>query len=291
MIGFVILVLLAIVFIWVNTQYQKQNYYKITGNSLLSVWFDTGKLGEYMIYRYLRNYEKSGAKFLFNVYIPKSDGTTSEIDLLMITDRGIFVFESKNYSGWIFGNEKSQYWYQTLPAGRGKSHKEKFYNPILQNESHIKYLRTFLAGESPIESIIVFSERCTLKQVDYSAERVTVTKRENIESVVYSLYAKATPDILTHMQIDMIYQKLYPCTQVDTAVKLRHIETIQGKMETAPVTESVASQEPICPRCGGKLILRKAKRGANAGNQFYGCSNYPKCRYVRDITDSTVHEA
>ena len=38
----------------------------------------------------------------------KEDGETSEVDLIFITQKGIFVFESKNYSGWIFGDEKSR---------------------------------------------------------------------------------------------------------------------------------------------------------------------------------------
>lgn len=48
------------------------------------------------------------------MYVPKDDGTTTEIDLIMLSPMGIYVFESKNYSGWIFGNEKSRYWTQTL---------------------------------------------------------------------------------------------------------------------------------------------------------------------------------
>jgi len=39
----------------------------------------------------------------------------------------------------------------------------------------------------------------------------------------------------------------------------------------------------ICPRCGSKLVLRTAKKGDNAGNQFYGCSSFPKCRYVKNL--------
>ena len=42
----------------------------------------------------------------------------------------------------------------------------------------------------------------------------------------------------------------------------------------------------ICPRCGGKLVVRTAKRGDNVGKQFYGCSNYPKCKYTRNIESS-----
>lgn len=37
---------------------------------------------------------------------------------------------------------------------------------------------------------------------------------------------------------------------------------------------------PICPKCGQVMILRTAKKGANAGNQFWGCSNYPACRAI-----------
>jgi restriction system protein len=36
-----------------------------------------------------------------------------------------------------------------------------------------------------------------------------------------------------------------------------------------------------CPRCGKTLVLRTARRGKNAGQQFYGCSGFPDCRYAR----------
>ena len=41
--------------------------------------------------------------------------------------------------------------------------------------------------------------------------------------------------------------------------------------------------ELICPRCGNKLVLRTAKKGQNIGNQFYGCSGYPKCKYIKNL--------
>ena len=59
-----------------------------------------------------------GEKILRNIYIPKDDGSTSEIDVLYISRKGIFVFESKNYSGWIFGKESDQYWTVSLPNGQ-----------------------------------------------------------------------------------------------------------------------------------------------------------------------------
>lgn len=101
-------------------------------------------------------------KMLRNVYIPKGDGGTSEIDVLYITQKGIFVLESKNYSGWIFGDDKSQFWTACLPNGE----KYRFYNPVKQNQSHIRCLRNYLAPMNiPMFSIVVFSERCTLKKL------------------------------------------------------------------------------------------------------------------------------
>jgi predicted RNA-binding Zn-ribbon protein involved in translation (DUF1610 family) len=43
------------------------------------------------------------------------------------------------------------------------------------------------------------------------------------------------------------------------------------------------SESPRCPKCGGEMILRTAKKGANAGGQFWGCSNYPQCRGMVEV--------
>ena len=44
-----------------------------------------------------------------------------------------------------------------------------------------------------------------------------------------------------------------------------------------------AADKMICPKCGSELVFRTAKKGANAGNQFYGCSAFPKCRYTQQL--------
>ena len=88
--------------------YVKSSYYMVTKTSPIQLYFDKGKLGEYFTYRHLRSAEKNGAKFLFNIYIPKGEEETTEIDVLMIHTKGLFVFESKNYSGWIFGSENQK---------------------------------------------------------------------------------------------------------------------------------------------------------------------------------------
>ena len=52
---------------------------------------------------------------------------------------------------------------------------------------------------------------------------------------------------------------------------------------TEKVKETDSGTGLICPRCGSELVVRTAKKGANVGNMFYGCSNFPRCRFVRNI--------
>lgn len=227
MIYLLILIILTIVFFKIITDYKKTTYYKITKYSYASMRFDKGKYGEYLIFKYLKNFEEKGARFLFNAFLPKENGKTTEIDVLMICSMGIFVFESKNYGGWIFGSETQKNWYQTFPKGRGKSHKEIFYNPIMQNESHIKALNNFFGEQLPTKSIITFSERCTLKSIQLKSDDVKVIKRDKVYKVISDIFSQTKNELLTEIQINDIYNKLYPCTQVDDSTKVQHILDIK----------------------------------------------------------------
>lgn len=214
-----------------NIDYKKSTYYQITKIPYGSLKNDTGHYGEFLTYNALKYLEGNGSKFLFNVYLPKEDGTTTEIDLLMISPRGIFVFESKNYSGWIFGSEHQRDWYQTLPAGKGASRKERFYNPIMQNNSHIRHLKAFLGEEMPMKSIIVFSDRCTLKSIQVLSNDVSVVNRCNAASAANGMYSRLPCDTLSSTKIEHIYNKLYPYTQVDAMTKSQHNINIYGNFK------------------------------------------------------------
>lgn len=103
-----------------------------------------GRRGEKLTERELKLVQFLGRdeKILRNVYIPKENGGTSEIDVLYITQKGIFVIESKNYSGWVFGSEKNYQWTVSLSNGI----KNKLYNPIKQNQTHMKWLQNYVGG-------------------------------------------------------------------------------------------------------------------------------------------------
>jgi Nuclease-related domain len=74
---------------------------------------------------------------LKNVTLPIADGTT-QIDHVLVSTKGIFVIEKKDFSGWIFGNPKLPKWTQSTRWG-----KYKFQNPIHQNHKHIKELERY----------------------------------------------------------------------------------------------------------------------------------------------------
>ena len=232
----------------------------------------TGSIGELFTHCGLdivRLFGQDG-KILQNVYIPKNDGTTSEIDLLFITRKGIFVIESKNYSGWIFGSESDLYWTASLYG-----QKNKFYNPIKQNMNHIKWLKNYLGADIKMFSMIIFSDRCEFKKVNVDSADVRVIHRfQMFHSISEIWYSSA--DVLGTAQINDIFSVLSSLTGADDSVRKAHIENINNKFGN---TDSGM----MCPRCGSVLVLRQAKNGSNAGSSFYGCSAFPKCRYTKNL--------
>lgn len=255
---------------------------------LIDQWLhsdDTGYFGEYLI-DYALNSLPGYAKKLCNVYLPYK-GRTSEIDVIMLHEKGIFVFESKNYSGWIFGDEKSQYWTQCLNAKT----RNRFYNPIMQNHTHIKALQEYLALKSTqrIFSYIIFSQRCELKKISNSSESITVVRRPDMLKALRRKMENLLP-FYSKEQIDEMYEALLPLTDVTESEKNEHIKQVEEikpsiKRETRD-TEKAASTPPICPKCGAQMILRTAAKGTNKGKQFYGCPNFPKCRSIINLLDT-----
>lgn len=110
---------------------------------MLRIPDDRGDALEYIIDYALNN------ALLVNVYktyknllVPRVEGEdrTAEIDVLIASDKGIFVLESKNYAGWIFGSADQHRWTASL----NRYTKESFYNPIMQNRAHVKAVAAYL---------------------------------------------------------------------------------------------------------------------------------------------------
>lgn len=255
----------------------------------------TGRVGETKIDIQLNLVSLFGkpGMILRNIYIPIQNEQTSEIDLLFITRKGLFVIESKYYSGYIFGNEHNQQWTTSLYAGknawgRTKTEKHQFYNPIKQNQSHIKALMKHLGMDTPCFSVIVFSDRCELKNITVYSPDVHICQQASLHRVIAHIW-DTSPDILSDAQITAIHATLQPLTNQDVSVKKQHIQNINNAMHIQQASPPTPTSEPpthaqppqICPLCGSPLVLRTARNGPTAGSRFWGCSRFPSCRYTK----------
>lgn len=219
------LVFALIVYIILEGNHEKNTYYQQTENSLFNLRNDSGAKGEYNIYKQLAYLENERNKFLFNLYIPKMNGETAEIDAVYISPKGMFVLESKNYSGWIFGNDSQKTWTQTLP-GRWGVEKYHFYNPVWQNESHISVLREHCPSTVPVYSIIVFSGNCEFKNLTINRLNTKVVKSHELSGAISEL-AQNSKIELTDAAVNSIYNSLLSYTHADIKTKNKHINDVQ----------------------------------------------------------------
>ncbi len=176
-----------------------------------------------------------------------------QIDHIEIRHNGIFCIETKNYIGWIFGSENQDKRTQTLYTRE----KHQFVNPLKQNKSHIYHLSKILGKKYKINSLVVM--------VQNNADKVKLPNVINIDNL--KSYLKNFNDGTNYSseEMDDIYQKIISAkADMSTREHVDNIKKTQSELK-----------EGVCPRCGGKLVLREGNYG-----KFYGCSNYPKCKFL-----------
>lgn len=198
-------------------KYKKSNY-KIESNvGLLQYLMNIGYFGEALTFFVLEKLPVY-SKIMTNLYIPTEEGTT-EIDLLFICSFGIYVIESKNYSGWIFGSENSKNWTSIIYKT-----KNKFLNPIWQNKKHIKYLNKIL-NDVELKSLIVFSERCEFKKLNLGNS--IVIKRNELKNTILK---DSHNNIYSNEQIDAFYSLLQKYSNKTEKEKREHIDYINNNL-------------------------------------------------------------
>lgn len=208
-------------------RFSNSGYSLSSGNRFFKTISDKGAYGEFLVFEMLESLGE-GNRILTNIYLPAENGRTTEIDLLMVHPTGIYVFESKNYSGWIFGDEKGRNWTQSLKGGK----KISFYNPVRQNRGHINALMENLrdVGPESFFSYIVFSERCELKKVSVSSPNTSVLKRNRLKTaLVADIAGRRT--VLGESEISGIYGILSWYSLADDSVKVKHVRAIREDIE------------------------------------------------------------
>ena len=191
-----------------------------------------------------------------NLVLVDDNNKSHQIDHIEIRENGIFCIETKNYIGWIFGNENSEKWTQTLYTGE----KHQFFNPLKQNKSHCYHISKVIGSKYRVNSLVVMAND--------NADKIDCDNVINLKDLKSYLKHFDNGVSLTIEQMDDVYHKL-----LDAASDMTNREHVKNIKQTQKELNN-----NICPRCGGELVLRK---GAN-GN-FYGCSNYPKCKFTKKV--------
>lgn len=193
-------------------------------------------------------------QYVINDLILVNEGMSSQIDHIVINPRGIFVIETKNYSGEIYGSESQHEWTQVLAYGKVKN---KLYNPLKQNATHVYNVKK-IVGKLPVYSLVVFVQNNT-RHIDANGVIPLRALRRALQS---------GETVLTLKQMQTAYNLLLSNESgISTQEHVHNIRKQQWNLECG-----------ICPRCGGTLVLRKGKYG-----EFWGCSNYPKCKFIKKI--------
>lgn len=186
-------------------------------------WTDAGKSGEQILYRTLVDkFHVPENQILRNVYIPTSDGKTSEIDLLAVSKKGLLVFECKNYGGNIYGDAKRPKWIQYL--GRKKSY---FYNPLMQNRTHVRHLKKYLEefGDLPAIPMVATITRGNWKVKNLAPDDYMLGVNCHLKDILSSL-----PDSELMVQsFAAILAKMRPLARPSDEVKQKHIEDINDR--------------------------------------------------------------
>ncbi|MGQ5394400.1 NERD domain-containing protein [Paenibacillus sp. M.A.Huq-84] len=221
-----------------------------------------GYFGERSISIKLKKLDPQKYIVLNDVMIPSVKGKTTQIDHVVVSLYGIFVIETKNYRGWIYGNEHSEYWTQVI-----YKRKEKLYNPVRQNYGHVKALEQILSDYShvPFHSIISFSVRADLKKIEV-----------NSAAVVYSVnllktIRKQTNEFTNYEGMKRIAEVIQASNNTEKSARKEHVKSLK----TNQTRKANANTNDICPKCSGQLVARTGKYGS-----FKGCSNYPNCRFI-----------
>lgn len=157
------------------TIYQS-GYKQKSGNGFFKTYFNKGYMGEFKLYRKLTKFVPK-VNIFTNIYIPGQNTTHTELDLVLVSDRGIIVYEVKNYGGSIYGGKNDVYWTQVLSYFI----KNKFYNPIRQNYLHHKSLASYLnVNQSEVIPIISFTDRSKLRRIDVDHRHYVLQTKDTI---------------------------------------------------------------------------------------------------------------
>lgn len=205
-----------------------------------------------------RNLDEHDYFLLDDLTLPTVQGTT-QVDHIVLSRCGVFVTETKNMSGWIFGGETQARWTQVMHR-----HGWQFQNPLRQNYHHIKVVQGLLGIRlDQLENLVAFVGSASPK-----TEIPANVFWSRIDSFNY-IFSQQTIQFTDSEVHDFSNKLRESALEASKETRRAHIEFVREKARRKEA--GIAK----CPRCGSKMVERANHK---TGQIFNGCSRYPKCR-------------
>lgn len=241
-------------------------YLDVLKNNIPSPNEINGSIGEWMAKIFSKSI--SDGYVIHDVLINGTDEYTSQIDLVIIGVKGIYVCEIKMFNdAKVYGDTgKSQWSYYS------HGHKYEIYSPVKQNIKHIEYLKDFLKdfGDLPFYSIITMF--CEEFKISGSFDgKTAVCNSLPMMYKALKIFAEGKPEIITEQKKKEIFEFISNNQYSGKESRKEHKKNV---VEYKNSLEEMKKNK-ICPYCKTELVLRNGKNG-----EFYGCKSFPKCRYT-----------
>jgi len=195
----------------------------------------------------------------FNNFIIKDELGSTQIDHVTVSKFGIFVVETKDWTGWIFGSERAAKWTKSIYGN-----KDTFQNPLRQNYRHTMSLSKYLdISHEKIHSIIMVWGDCEFK---------TKMPRNVIRGGIRGdtdIIKEFSEVVFTDEEVENICEKLRSGkAEMNLLSGWRHVQSLKQQHNS----------NDVCPRCGSRLVERSGKQGP-----FIGCTNFPRCKFTKTL--------
>jgi len=287
-------------------QKEKENVSKSTDARIVA-----GEKAEKQMAHYLkRAFGNEEWVWVFNdLRFPYEENDAVQIDHLILYRYGIILIESKSVTTAVRIDE-----YEAWERKMGRLWKGMA-SPIKQVERQADGLRSLLHAQAeallgkvlfglrqkgfrhfPLAKLVAISDggiisgrgRAKVHDLVHKADQIcdaatTIMKqRKYEESIVGTALGKMPTEVGSLSNEEMIHIGNFLLGNHTPNQAMR--QPPQVDEAEGPSEETATAEANTCPRCGSALILRTAKRGANVGNEFLGCSTYPKCRFTKNPT-------
>ena len=231
---------------------------------------------------------------LHDLYLETSDGNSAQIDFLIISNKLCYVVECKNLFGNIEINSKGDF-IRTIQYGNRK-YKEGIYSPITQNERHLQVMKdkswesigkirriiSIAYFYDYYKSLVVLANPKTAVNDRFAKKEVRskVIKADQIIQSIKTMNRASKEPKYSLKEMKMIGERWIERSCKNPVNRIAKFEELIEKDELKTPQNETSENERVCPRCGNPLVLREAKRGEHIGEKFWGCSNFPHCRYM-----------